>query len=249
MGGGDRHHRATVERFGGAMHDTPIERATPTPAIPATSRASSGEVEVTLAQCPIGLFMCSGELCLKTEHGNNEGRVDAYIVSSGEFFWGHAPQSIANQRQTLVRPIDAATLAASSTSGLTDGGDIARRKAELEVWAKQLSDQVDWQPADTAPKDGTLIELVVDYTDGHSPLMDAIRACTVGWNGLADTGEDEWHFFGWDWCQDHVRGGAGKVIAWRPSRLNACDDALPPLPALAQPDAVTSGMPDRRATA
>jgi len=60
---------------------------------------------VTLAQCPIGLFECSGELCLKTEYGNNEGRIDAYIVSSGEFFWGAAPQTIANQRAQMVQPI------------------------------------------------------------------------------------------------------------------------------------------------
>jgi len=62
--------------------------------------------EVTLAACPIGLFMCAGELCLKTEYGSNEGRIDAYIVSSGEFFWGHAPQSIASQRATMVRPVE-----------------------------------------------------------------------------------------------------------------------------------------------
>lgn len=63
---------------------------------------------VTLADCPIGLFTAaSGELCLKTEYGNNEGRIDAYIVSSGEFFWGSAPQTIPSQRAQLVRPVDA----------------------------------------------------------------------------------------------------------------------------------------------
>lgn len=62
---------------------------------------------VTLADCPIGLFLAdSGELCLKSEYGNNEGRIDAYIVSSGEFFWGAAPQTIASQRMQMVRPVD-----------------------------------------------------------------------------------------------------------------------------------------------
>jgi hypothetical protein len=61
----------------------------------------------TLANCPIGLFESEGgELCLKTEYGNNEGRIDAYIVSSGEFFWGSQPQTIANQRKQLVSPMD-----------------------------------------------------------------------------------------------------------------------------------------------
>lgn len=60
---------------------------------------------VTLADCPIGLFMSEhGELCLKTEYGDNEGRIDAYIVSSGEFFWGGAKTRL-EQRKVLVRPV------------------------------------------------------------------------------------------------------------------------------------------------
>ena len=60
---------------------------------------------MTLAECPIGLFVAGGTLCLKTEYGTNEGRIDAYIVSSGEFFWGDHPQTIANQRRQMVRPV------------------------------------------------------------------------------------------------------------------------------------------------
>lgn len=58
----------------------------------------------TLAECPVGLFYHGDELCIKTEYGNNEGRIDAFIVSSGEFFWGHAPQTIASQRASIVTP-------------------------------------------------------------------------------------------------------------------------------------------------
>jgi hypothetical protein len=78
-------------------------------ALPKATPVTEGMVEtaepVTLAECPIGLFMYRDELCLKTEYGNNEGRIDAYIVSSGEFFWGDAPQTIASQRKQLVRPV------------------------------------------------------------------------------------------------------------------------------------------------
>ena len=66
--------------------------------------------QVTLLECPIGLFMFGGELCLKTEYRNNEGRLDAYIVSSGEFFWGDAPQTIVSQRAQLVTPVENVTL-------------------------------------------------------------------------------------------------------------------------------------------
>ena len=62
--------------------------------------------EVTLAQCPPGLFWAGKTLGFKSEYGNNEGRIDAFIISSGEFLWGPAPQTIARQRMMLVRPID-----------------------------------------------------------------------------------------------------------------------------------------------
>lgn len=59
-----------------------------------------------LKNCPIGLFWHKATLCLKTEYGNNEGRIDAYIVCTGEFFWGDAPQTIASQRSMLVTPVN-----------------------------------------------------------------------------------------------------------------------------------------------
>lgn len=60
-----------------------------------------------LVECPIGLFISeSGEICLKTEYANSQGRIDAYIVSSGEFFWGDPPQTIASQRLQRVKPFD-----------------------------------------------------------------------------------------------------------------------------------------------
>lgn len=66
----------------------------------------------TLAKCPIGLFLSEhGELCVKTEYSTNEGRIDAFIVASGEFFWGRPPQTIASQRAQMVRPIAAREVA------------------------------------------------------------------------------------------------------------------------------------------
>ena len=62
--------------------------------------------ETTLAECPVGLFFFGDELCFKSEYGDNSGRIDAYIVSSGEFFWGGSSQTIASQRASRVRPVD-----------------------------------------------------------------------------------------------------------------------------------------------
>lgn len=59
-----------------------------------------------LIDAPIGLFMSKeGEMCLKTEYIADWG-VEAYIVSSGETFWGGA--KTAEERNNLdVTPVDA----------------------------------------------------------------------------------------------------------------------------------------------
>lgn len=38
---------------------------------------------VPLQDCPVGLFLSEGELCVKTQY-----HLESYIVSSGERFWG-----------------------------------------------------------------------------------------------------------------------------------------------------------------
>ena len=40
---------------------------------------------IPLKDYPSGLFICGATLCVKTEYGN-----EAYIVESGEYFWGGA---------------------------------------------------------------------------------------------------------------------------------------------------------------
>lgn len=56
---------------------------------------------VKLKDCPIGLFITDHKtLCVKTEYGND----DAYIVWSGERFWGGA-KTIEEIGEVLVLPI------------------------------------------------------------------------------------------------------------------------------------------------
>ena len=59
-----------------------------------------------LIDAPVGLFMSKeGEMCLKTEYIADWG-VEAYIVSSGETYWGGV--KTAEERNNLeVTPIDA----------------------------------------------------------------------------------------------------------------------------------------------
>lgn len=72
-----------------------------------------------------------------------------------------------------------------------------------------------WMSMDTAPKDGTLIRLLVEFDDyaiedEEGPLV------TIGMNQYKHTDEDVWQFVGWDWSQDCFTGGLGNPIGWLP---------------------------------
>jgi len=50
-------------------------------------------------ECPIGLFLSEDTLCLRTEYGD-----DAFIIESGESFWGPAPQTKKSRAECVVQP-------------------------------------------------------------------------------------------------------------------------------------------------
>jgi len=56
---------------------------------------------------PGSLFMTPDKECLalKSEYGDNDGRIDAYIVGSGEFFWGGTSDPMV-QRNLMVHPVE-----------------------------------------------------------------------------------------------------------------------------------------------
>lgn len=67
-------------------------------------RLLKDDCSVNLARCPIGLFeTLDGVLCMKTESGLN-----AYIVSSGEKFWGSAKnqEELAAERVIPCKVVD-----------------------------------------------------------------------------------------------------------------------------------------------
>ncbi len=82
-------------------------------------QTTKGSVKfITLAACPPGLFITDDNaMGFKSEYGTNEGRIDAFCLESGEFFWGKPPQSIASQRATLVLPIEIETYTVSEDRG------------------------------------------------------------------------------------------------------------------------------------
>jgi hypothetical protein len=57
---------------------------------------------ISFAECPIGLFLDDDVLCLKTEYHTN-GRADAFVVESGEYYWGGTDTAEAVNK-VMVRP-------------------------------------------------------------------------------------------------------------------------------------------------
>jgi len=62
--------------------------------------------EVTLDELDKGsLFIWKGSYCLKTEYKTDNGAIEAYIVGSGEMFWGGTTNA-TEQAKLLVKPIE-----------------------------------------------------------------------------------------------------------------------------------------------
>lgn len=120
-------------------------------------------------------------------------------------------------------------VAAWQAPGLYDGKPdnmaIMRQAADVANFALMVGDRCGplpirpldpWLPVDDAAKTGKLVWLLVDYREGEHPLEGALFSATLGYNSLADTGEDEWKLVGWCWTHDHFVDGKGTVLGWKP---------------------------------
>ncbi|HEX5126385.1 MAG TPA: hypothetical protein VFW00_06570, partial [Rhodocyclaceae bacterium] len=92
---------------------------------------------------------------------------------------------------------------------------IARLSSELAA-ASAVPAQADtWRPMETAPKDGTMLRLLVAFTDHQTE--DTAEPCpTIGANSFDSTDIDQWQFAGWNWQQDCFTEGRGTPVGWLP---------------------------------
>ncbi|MBD1995171.1 hypothetical protein H6G00_00825 [Leptolyngbya sp. FACHB-541] len=68
-----------------------------------------------------------------------------------------------------------------------------------------------------APKDGSLLLLRVKVTeDCEHRLEDEEIFTTIGFNNLANTGDDKWQLVGWNWCGDCFTelDGDFEILGW-----------------------------------
>lgn len=72
-----------------------------------------------------------------------------------------------------------------------------------------------WNPMETAPKDGTVVRLLVQFTE-HNLQEGLEEVPTIGVNCGDYDGEPEWKFAGWDWTNDRFTQGEGTPIGWLP---------------------------------
>ena len=87
---------------------------------------------------------------------------------------------------------------------------------QAEPVAPPDSQPVAWLPMETAPKDGRILRLLVEFTD-HAMEDEESPQATIGSNTFDDHGDfDEWQFAGWSWTQDCYTQGIGKPIGWLP---------------------------------
>ena len=73
---------------------------------------------------------------------------------------------------------------------------------------------MEWQPIDTAPKDGTLVQLLVKF-DNHAIEDTNEPTWTIG-----SYNDGEWNFVGWCWHTDEWTRGSGDLLGWFPMGSN-----------------------------
>lgn len=75
---------------------------------------------------------------------------------------------------------------------------------------------IEWNSMDSAPKDGRLLRLLVNFTDYQIEDV-AGPQITIGcntWDNHHDY--DYWQFVGWNWEEDCFSEGLGEPLGWLP---------------------------------
>lgn len=132
----------------------------------------------------------------------------------------HLRVTIGDVADRLLK-LEARALETASSDTAT-GASGGRQPSVPDASPSELQTGGGWRTIESAPRDGTMLCLLVDYSDGgEHPLDDELIAATIGFNNHDNDGEDQWKFAGWCWSRDQFTEGEGKVVGWAPKPLPA----------------------------
>jgi len=115
---------------------------------------------------------------------------------------------------SMVR-ITALALSKALHSDPMDIAHVRRAVVRLVALLPQSAPSPQWQPIETAPRDSTVLRLLVEFSDNS--LEDTSEPVwTIGTNCFDNDGIDAWQFAGWNWTHDCFTEGHGKPIGWLP---------------------------------
>lgn len=179
---------------------------------------------------------------LETGQGVVTTLTDAYLAGRtdilAELARKQAPACSEVTRQLIER--DAKGRAKYGTS-------LDRTDLDLQAWLQHMAEELldaagyalaakreavqqeTWRPMRTAPRDGTMVRLLVEF-DEHATEVDdpaaTIGACND--DNVPDDQRTGWQFAGWCWTHDHFTEGKGTPVAWLP--MHPDRPTVPPRP-------------------
>ena len=128
-----------------------------------------------------------------------------------------ATEDYANSYKWAIAGIDSPRDATRDPGANYPIAENYRQYVQGSLWAAFMAGFLTthaWRPIETAPKDGTLLLLMiaadVDSEDSSMPTEDDLH------NNFDHDGEDRWQFAGWCWSHDHFVEGRGAPTHWMP---------------------------------
>lgn len=93
-----------------------------------------------------------------------------------------------------------------------------------DLYTHPVADAEAARPMDTAPRDGTLVRLLVEFSEHDVEDSEGPHWTIGAWPGEGDENSD-WQFAGWCWSHDHFTEGKGTPIGWLPFAVDAARKA------------------------
>ena len=142
-------------------------------------------------------------------HQRGEAILPAKPVAQGEAVAFKHPAAVRSAAKFLLERFENARCDSDGVSCCIRCSAVA-----MSRWAIDALDSshAEWRPMDTAPRDGSMLRLLVRFED-HATEDTTEPAPTIG---AYSEGAECWQFAGWCWTHDHFTEGKGTPVGWLP---------------------------------